>query len=56
MKRRNIFPEGLQIISVPFDLLPVIMLSLHEMPLVLPAYEHDGNEYVKKMKVELGLD
>jgi uncharacterized protein (DUF169 family) len=38
MKRRKLYPEGRQIVSIPFDLLPSILMTLHEMPWVLPAY------------------
>jgi hypothetical protein len=56
MKRRKLFPEGMQLIAIPFDLMPTIIKSLKDMPLVLPAYEPDGQEYVNKMRIELGLD
>jgi uncharacterized protein (DUF169 family) len=56
MKRRKLFPEGMQMMSIPFDLMPTIIQSLREMPWVLPAYESDGAEYVNKMRIDLGLD
>ena len=55
MKRRKLFPEGQQILSIPFDLLPHMIDSLQDMPWVLPAYEPDGMEYVKKLLAKLGL-
>ena len=55
MKRRGLFPEGKQIISIPFDLLSPIMKSLEEMSWVLPAYKPDGLEYVKRLQSELEL-
>jgi uncharacterized protein (DUF169 family) len=55
MKRRNLFPEGRQMISIPFDLLPSILGTLQEMPWVLPAYEPDGQEFVRRVLIELGL-
>lgn len=55
MKRRGLFPEGKQIISIPFNLLSPIMKSLEEMSWVLPAYKPDGLEYVKRLQTELGL-
>ena len=55
MKRRKLFPEGQQLISIPFDLLPSILQTLQEMPWVLPAYEPDGIEFVKRLLVELGI-
>jgi uncharacterized protein (DUF169 family) len=55
MKRRNLFPEGRQIISIPFDLLPSLIQTLQEMPWVLPAYKPDGLEFVRKLTDKLGI-
>ena len=55
MKRRKLFPEGRQLVSIPFDLLPSILQTLQEMPWVLPAYEPDGNEFVKHLLTTLGV-
>jgi uncharacterized protein (DUF169 family) len=55
MKRRNLFPEGYQLISIPFDLLPSMLQNLQEMPWVLPAYKPDGLEFVKRLLVKLGI-
>jgi uncharacterized protein (DUF169 family) len=55
MKRRKLFPEGRQIISIPFDLLSSMLQTLQEMPWVLPAYEKDGAEFVKGLLDDLGL-
>jgi uncharacterized protein (DUF169 family) len=55
MKRRKLFPEGRQMISIPFDLLPSILQTLREMPWVLPAYEPEGQEFVRRLLMELGM-
>lgn len=55
LKRRKLFPEGLQLVSVPHDLLPSLLKALQDMPWVLPAYEPDGQEYVKQLLFDLGL-
>jgi uncharacterized protein (DUF169 family) len=55
MKRRNLFPEGRQLVSIPFDLLSSLLQTLQEMPWVLPAYKPDGQEFVKRLLIELGL-
>ena len=55
IKRRKLFPEGLQLVSVPFDLLRSLLQTLRDMPWVLPAYKPDGQEYVKRLLIELGL-
>jgi len=53
MKRRDLFPEGHQLIAIPFDLLPSILQNLREMPWVLPAYKPDGNEFVKNVFMQV---
>ena len=55
MKRRGLFPEGQQLVSIPFDLLPPMLQTLQEMPWVLPAYEPDGMEFVRRLLVKLGI-
>jgi uncharacterized protein (DUF169 family) len=55
MKRRNLFPEGRQLISIPFDLLPSILKTLQVMPWVLPAYKPDGVAFVGRLLEKLGL-
>ena len=55
MKRRKLFPEGRQLVSIPFDLLPSILQTLQEMPWVLPAYKPDGMEFVGRLLTELGI-
>jgi len=56
MRRRKLFAEGRQIIAIPFDHLASMLQTLQEMPWVLPAYEPDGNEYVKRLVKKLGID
>lgn len=55
MKRRQLFPEGRQIISIPFDLLSSMLQTLQKMPWVLPAFKPDGMEFVKQLLARLGL-
>jgi uncharacterized protein (DUF169 family) len=55
MKRRALFPEGRQIISIPFDLLPSMLQTLQVMPWVLPAYKPDGMEFVKQLIGKLDI-
>ena len=54
MKRRKLFPEGRQIIYIPFDLLSSLLQTLQEMPWVLPAYKPDGLEFVRRLLTKLG--
>ena len=55
MKRRKLFPEGQQIISIPFDLLSSLLQTLQNMPWVPPAYKPDGAEFVRRLLIELGI-
>ena len=55
MKRRKLFPEGRQIISIPFDMLSSLLQTLQVMPWVLPAYKPDGLKFVKRLLDTLGL-
>ena len=55
MKRRKLFPEGRQLISIPFDLLPSLLQNLREMPWELPAYQPNGDEFVRQLVDALGI-
>ena len=55
MRRRKLFPEGQQLVSIPFDLLPSMLQTLQDMPWVLPAYEPGGPEFVSRLLVKLGI-
>ena len=56
MKRRKLFPEGYQIISIPSDKLSLFLESLREMQWTLPAYKPDGLDFVKQLHIDLGLE
>lgn len=56
MKRRKLFPEGMQWLSIPFLVLPSYLQSLKEMPWVPSPYKSDGVDYVRKLRSDLGLD
>ena len=49
MKRRRLYPQGKQIISIPSDLFPLIFSALREMEWQLPAYKPDGDIFLKKL-------
>jgi uncharacterized protein (DUF169 family) len=55
MKRRKLFPEGRQLVSIPFDLLPSLLKTLQEMPWELPAFQPDGDEFVRQLIDTLGI-
>jgi len=56
MRRRRLFPEGLQFISIPFDQLSSIMSTLSDMPWTPEPFKPDGLEYVKQLRQKLGLE
>ena len=56
MKAKKVLPAGLQIISVPYDMLPTMLESLQDMPWVLPMFQSDGPEFRKQLRIQLGLD
>jgi len=55
MKWRRTLPEGLMIISIPFDLLPTMIQNLGEMEWNLPAYTMDKEDYVKWFNSQVEL-
>ena len=55
IKARKVFPEGRQIISIPYNWLPTITQNLQEMPWELKAYGDESEEFVKQACIKLGL-
>ena len=56
MRRRKLFPEGRQFISIPLDRLASMLQTLREMPWTPRPYQPDGREYVKQLRIRLGID
>jgi uncharacterized protein (DUF169 family) len=56
MRRRKLFPEGMHFISVPFDQIAALLQTLQEMPFIPRPYQSDGLEYVKELRIKLGVD
>lgn len=50
MKARQLFPEGMFLISIPYDLLPVIIKNLHTIKWELPQYHKGKEAHVQNMK------
>lgn len=50
MKARNLFPEGLLLISIPFNLIPEVIENLNTMQWDLPQYSWGKQTHLKKMK------
>ena len=55
MRRRKLFPPGMQFIAIPFDRLASMLRILRQMPWVPEPFKPDGLEYVKKLRKRLGL-
>ena len=55
MKARNVLPEGLMLISVPFDLLPMMTENLQNMKWVLPLHTlpQEDEDYFKRTSEEI---
>jgi uncharacterized protein (DUF169 family) len=56
IKRRKLFPEELQFISIPFDQFHNILEALREMPWLPMPFKSDGMEYVKNLRKKLDLE
>jgi uncharacterized protein (DUF169 family) len=50
MKARKLFPEGMILISMPYDLLPGMINNLQDMKWVPHSYTIGRNEHKKKVK------
>jgi len=50
MKSRQLFPEGLILISIPYDLLPSLINNLQDMKWVPHSYTIGRDEHKKKVK------
>jgi len=55
MRRRKLFPEGRQIVTIPFDLISTMLQTLEKMPWILPAYKPDGMEFVGRLLHKIGM-
>lgn len=50
MKARHILPDGLIIISIPYDLLPSIVNNLQQMKWELPQYFNGKESHIRRMQ------
>lgn len=50
MKARQLFPDGLMQVSIPWDLMPEIITNLKEMPWVLPSHTLGREGHKQKLK------
>jgi uncharacterized protein (DUF169 family) len=51
MKARQVFPEGLVLLAIPYDLLPMIIENLQDMEWVIPDYVEGREAHSKKFPV-----
>jgi uncharacterized protein (DUF169 family) len=54
MKAQKAFPEGRQLISIPYDWLPTITTNLEEMTWVPPSYSGEDPEFDKRVFAKFG--
>ena len=47
MRMKKLLPEGLVLISLPYDLIPMLMENLHEMDWILPVTQLNEEERTK---------
>ena len=50
MKARQTFPDGLILLSIPYDLLPMTLENLQLMEWVLPQFINGKEAHIKNMK------
>jgi uncharacterized protein (DUF169 family) len=55
MRRRKLFPQGMQFITIPFDRLPSMLTTLREMPWIPEPFKPSGLAYVKDLRKRLKL-
>jgi uncharacterized protein (DUF169 family) len=46
-KAKGVFPEGLILLSIPWDKIPTVVTGLNEMQWVLPAYQEGRDDFLK---------
>jgi uncharacterized protein (DUF169 family) len=55
MKAQKAFPEGRQLISIPYDWLPTITMNLQEIEWVPRSFTAEGPEFDKEMFAKFGF-
>jgi uncharacterized protein (DUF169 family) len=56
MKAGKLYPQGLQLITIPSDIFPMFIRNLENIPSVLPLLQPGADEFRGKVLVSLGLD
>lgn len=52
----RLFAEGQHLLAIPFDVLPGWLETLRELPRVPEPYGPNGLEYMRNLRLRLGLD
>ena len=53
MKAKEVFEEGLMLISIPYNWIPIITQNLKEMKWVLPSYTEGREQFLKREKANI---
>jgi len=56
MKIGKLYPQGLQLVTIPSDLFPMFIDNLKNMPPVLPLLQPGADEFRRNVLISLGLD
>ena len=56
MKARQVFPDGLILVSIPYDLLPTVLRSLQDMDWEPPLYAVGGREKFLKIRERIASE
>jgi uncharacterized protein (DUF169 family) len=56
MRALNLFPRGMHLLSIPFDMFGAVLDGLKRMPMTLTALGPGGDEFRKDLLMRLGLD
>jgi uncharacterized protein (DUF169 family) len=56
MRAAKLYPQGLQLVSIPSDLFPMLLHNLRNMPSELPMMGPGADDFRKNLLARLGLD
>jgi uncharacterized protein (DUF169 family) len=56
MRAGKLYTPGLQLITIPSDLFPMMLQNLGDMPSVLPLLQPGADEFRRKVLADLGLE
>ncbi len=56
MRALDVFPQGMHLLSIPFDMFGAVLDGLQRMPITLTALGPGGDEFRANLLTRLGLD